>query len=419
MCNEAVTLTENGLGTVVGNSGFISPTSTSVTLSAVVYTNASGELNVMFTADDAAGIGACGMDLATDNFTANVRAEDPATQASGIKFAGSDNSSIGLYWTKGSGNGRALIVRKVNSGDNVPINVLSDGDNLSSVTDNNSSAIALTSGLVKPYSPYNAYVVYRTEGADSAHNAALINGLESGTSYSFRVTEFNHAAGDVDWSTYNYKTVGAASLNPRSKATGSKIGSFNGVEISNFYGRSYDSQAELNWEAISEDGLTGYEIYRMSPEISEEFVKIGDMDVKTAIGGLNNYKLVDSDHSLKLGNEYFYRLVGVGFDGQRYELSEAALTILSMPNTEISLYISEVNPNPVKDVLRFNVQTVKSVPVTLEIRNSIGQVIFTQDVTINGVKNFEYNMTAKAAGKYFITVSAGSEAVLTSFVLVP
>lgn len=415
MADETITLSDNNGGTWSGNTGIISATSTSLTLSSVKYMKSAGALNTTFTADD----GPEGNNLTAATFAVNVRPDDPTTHAKNIIFTISDHDSIGLYWTKGSGDGRMLIIKRVNASDKVPANALTDGTDYSDVSTTNANAIVLTSGKSISYTPYNAYVVYRTEGTDSASNAALIKGFEAAT-YSFRITEFAHApAGASVWETYNFKTTSGESRNPRSHAAAGKIGSFSGIEISEFYGRSYDAKAELNWEAISEDGITGYEIYRMNPALGDEFVKVGDVNVKTAVGGSNTYKLIDGDKSLEVGKEYLYRLVGIGFDGEHYNLSEVALTILTMPDTDNSLYVSEVNPNPVKEVVRFNVQTAKSAPVVIEILNSIGQVIFTDTRTINGVQNFEYNMATKAAGKYYITVTSGQDAVLTPFVFVP
>ena len=415
LCDEVITLSAPS-GTFINNQEVITPTgSNSVTFTGIAYNLPAGGVNVLFTANDA-GAGdpnQCGIDLTAATFTADVRPADPTDHANTIKTAGADASSISVYWKHGTGNGRAVIVRKSST---VPVDALSDGQDISAASTNNSSPIGLTSGI--DLGSTKGYVVYRTDGSSDAANAVTVNGLEAHTNYSFRVTEYNYASA-TKWTTYNYKTVGTASLNPSTKSTLGKFGSFNGVEISDFNGRSFDAKAELNWEATREDGITGYEIYRRNSEVSDEFVKIGALDIKTAVGGSNIYKLIDNDNSLITGKEYDYKLVTVGFNGERNDISELSLTILSMPNDNVSLYVSEVNPNPVKDVVRFNVQTVKSAPVLVEIRNTIGQVIFTEERTVNGIQNFEYGMTAKAAGTYIITVTSGSEAAFTTFVFVP
>jgi hypothetical protein len=415
ICNETITITDGTSGgTWVNNSGTISTSQTSLTLTAVKYTKAEGAIGTTFTVED----GSCGYDITHAEFTVNVRPVDPTTHASAINFNFADQTSIGLYWTKGSGNGRALLVNYTGT---VPVGALADGNDITSVSDPNpadySTALTLSSGTK---------VVYRDNSGDANKQKTKVCSLAINHSYNFRVVEYNYAGTGTVAETYNFKTTTSGLTgNPRSQSTmpppPPKLGSFNGVEVSDLRGRSYDAKADLNWEAFSEDGLTRYEIYRTMPiaDVSEEFVKIGDVDVKTAIGSSNIYKLIDNDNSLIVGNEYLYRLVGIGFDGKQYSVSEVTLTILSMPNNDVSLYLSPVTANPVKDVVRFNVQTVKSAPVLVEIRNSIGQVIFTEERTINGIQNYEYNMNAKAAGTYYITVSSGQEAAISPFVFVP
>lgn len=424
-CDKTITITPSIAGSpVISYSGsrVITSSMTSVTFSfTYTLTNGAGNANpVVFTVSDDAGTCSPVQDLTDASFTKGILPGRPLKNADRIRFGqtGIPGELKVYWWDTGSGLGTALW-----STDALNNGALSyfDGTNIFDV-DVNTSPVTFkgANNAVINQAGNKYYVVYRSE-SHPLKDTVVIKGFTLGTVYRFRLATYNF---DVDLQLSNAVNTYKYTSDEPDQSVGTrkcqlKLGTFNGIEVSDLRGHSYDAKAELNWEAFREDGLSGYEIYRNDPTVSGEFVKINDVNVKTASGKSNIYNMIDNDNSLKVGNTYTYRLVGVGFDGQTYDLSEVDLTILTMPNTDVSLFVSEINPNPVKDVVRFNVQTVKSAPVIVEIRNSIGQVVFTEERTINGISNFEYNMNNKAAGSYYITVVSGSEALLTTFVLVP
>jgi len=398
-CDETLYIT----GSAALATATLTDTQTEVTVNNIVFNLADGDCDHVFTVDD--DNTSCAYDLTAGTFTADVAPIEPTTHAKSLIFTNVQQNQITVQWTNGSGTGRLLAVRQ---GTTIPSSACVDGTDYSSVS--TSSPTSFTAG-------FDMGSGIKGVLNTTTLNSATVTNLEKGKSYNFRVTEYNKPDCDVDWSMANFKNSGTAPLNPRSINTLGKLGTFNGVEIAYFDGTSYQLQVNLNWEAISEDGLAHYEIYRQDPN-SEDMIKIGNANVNVSAGANSKYTITDSK-GLVLGQTYVYRLVGVDFNGQTTDLAETLVTVNDNTNRNINLTIGSVNPNPVKDIVRFDVSTTQLSPVTIEIRDVEGKVIYTENRMINGTSTIEYRMNVKAAGSYFITVTSGDEGSVTSFIYQP
>lgn len=402
-CNETITVSVTGSGTLSGTTSATFPTNvTSININGIVYTNNSGECGVTFTVDDAG----CGIDLTQHNFNVNVAPGIPPGQATGITGTVT-STTITINWNNPSspGNGRVVFVRQASV------------TSLSSIIDGDNYDIASTSSPVNfsslPGSPTDTRPFFRT----SSGNSVQLTNLSPNTIYNFRVVEYNRVACGSD-ALYRFRKTNFSSLNPRNLQTSSSKLGFNGVEIAYFDGKSYQLSVDLNWEAISENGLMGYEVYRIQDIEDAHEVYVGNVGVKATAGNNNKYNLVDNQN-IQLGESYLYRLVGVDVNGQKVDLAESYVTITDLPSNVFNLTIGEITPNPVKDVVRFDILTTKQLPVLIQVFNADGKVVYSEQRNVNGTSNVEFKLNNAAAGSYYIMVTGGEEVSVGSFIYQP
>jgi len=263
----------------------------------------------------------------------------------------------------------------------------------------------------------NSYVMV-LETTNAKATSLRINNMARTPSrtYYFRLCEFNDGGGDDDF--INYRTT-SGSFNPRSLSLPtSRDNTMFGVEIDGLTGRSYEGVASLSWNSITERGNTAFELYRQDAN-SEDFALVGSVEGLNSDAG-KAYRFVD-DKGLTLGETYLYKLVSVAVDGTREDLDEEYVTILSMPNVEANLFMHDVEPNPVTSALKFSIELATEQSTIIQISDISGRII----ATLNngnlkaGLHEFNYDMSGMAAGNYVITVTAGLEGAVQSFIFMP
>jgi autotransporter-associated beta strand protein len=133
---------------------------------------------------------------AAPSASAETTCETPSIQASDIVFTLVGTNRIGLSWENGSGQGRLVVVRGTNAVNQNPV-------------DGSTYTAAAGFGNGSHLGDGN-FVVFNGTGA-----AVTVTNLFPGTTYHFRVYEFNGAGGGID---YNTTTTNG---NPRSAAAAS------------------------------------------------------------------------------------------------------------------------------------------------------------------------------------------------------
>jgi len=368
-------------------------------------------------------------------------------QAFGITFTNVGSNQFTVNWNRSTsatsyGEGSLLVMRE---GLNNHVNVFpTDGETYDVPIGQSpvhfiNDSYDLGSG--------NRAVYYQLECIceEGSHpRSVTVQGLKKSTTYYARVFEFRYDVNFVNYGGFgqgqegqdypeyfcegweqrfhdqaivtNYR-LSTGTGNPRNRTTSAFEGSFAGLELIGFDGRSFESKVELAWATASEGGSLGFEIYRADLE-TFEFKKIANV-----AGNVNGgtYKLLDDDASLEIGKTYVYRLAYISTDGTIQELDEINVTILSMPNTIYSIFVSQVTPNPVSDFGTFTIEMQGESFLKIEIRNAAGQLVSTlsNEVRSSGIHNFTIDLKNRAAGSYNILVTTDNEAVYVPFVYVP
>lgn len=198
--NTTVTLSENGLGSLIVVSGnTISTSQTSATITAKYTYATAGEWQKTLTPGDQAGVitNVTGM-----NF--NLRAPQPSADGY-VSFANITSTSVDVSWNNGNGAGRFLVVKQGSTA----VDELVDGTLYSSnIT---GSPQNFTSGGVVLGASKIMY------GGTGVNGPVTITGLMPNTTYNFKVFEYKIATGDIGGTTINYASNGT--FNPRTQAT--------------------------------------------------------------------------------------------------------------------------------------------------------------------------------------------------------
>ncbi len=368
-------------------------------------------------------------------------------QAFGITFSGVGSNQFTVSWQRSTattsyGEGSLLVMRE---GLNNHVNVFPQDGETYEVPIGQSPVHFLNDSY--NLGSGNRAIYYQLECIcdDSHPRSVTVQGLQANTTYYARVFEFRY---DVDYVNYggyiplgqegqdfpqngcedweerfheqaivtNYRhSTGTG--NPRNRKTSNMEGLFAGLELIGFDGRSFERKVELAWATASEGGSLGFEVYRADAG-TFEFKKIANV-----AGNVNGstYKLVDDDASLEVGKSYIYRLSYIASDGTIEELDEVEVTILSMPNTIYSIFVSQLTPSPISDLGTFSVEMQGEQHLKIEVRNAAGQLVSTlsNEVRSSGVYNFTIDLKNRAAGSYNILITTENEAVYVPFVYVP
>jgi len=368
--------------------------------------------------------------------TFNIWANEPIDQARTINWVGTVYpTQITLGWTKGKNGTTPLSA--LNTTNTYSLLVAKDGATPDSpaewtgytplpVYNGNSCNFGdrLDAANAASEIGTNTWILYKGYG-----NQWTITGLEALHTYHFRIFAFNGdvtAVGPNVNVNYNHYT---GSYNPRPRTMpSSKLSAGLAVQVSGYNVRSYSNNAWATWRTDLEQGISGFEVNRLDlSDDNAQFVQVGTYQLNSELVGMgyNNegrsYQFIDKDHKLQVGNTYLYQLVAVFVDGTREEIQEEAVTIMSLPNEETTLSLSEIYPNPVSTNLNFDVTISKDMPVTVEVLDMTGRkvAVLLNNTAMNaGINSLSLTLDDISSGVYMLNVIAGDENVVKRFVVV-
>lgn len=172
------------------------------------------------------------------------------------------------------------------------------------------------------------------------------------------------------------------------------------VELTSFTGYNNKDQNVLNWTTASEKNSDKFEVEKSTDGISG-WNYIG---WQKATGGNAPKNYTFMDNQPVVGNNY-YRLKIVDNDGTftysntiNIQISEA------MVNGFVKIY-----PNPTSDVLKVQLQSTSSYTTVLDVKNILGQVISSTEVSVQkGVVEIPINVANFANGTYIVSFADAS-----------
>ncbi|MDP2385536.1 MAG: T9SS type A sorting domain-containing protein [Bacteroidota bacterium] len=166
------------------------------------------------------------------------------------------------------------------------------------------------------------------------------------------------------------------------------------VELTVFKGKSAKDHNEINWESVSEDNFSRYEL-----ESSKDAFQFKSIHVKNGSGNSNSLK----KYSFKDYNFYtpitYYRLKSVDNDG-KFEYSP----IIYVQNEQEAFSVTSIFPNPASNEVNVNVTSPDDTEVTIEVSDILGRKISTGVYKISsGAHSILLNTSDLKTGSYTVS----------------
>jgi len=175
-----------------------------------------------------------------------------------------------------------------------------------------------------------------------------------------------------------------------------KLGASGGplpVSLGNFSGAVTTTGNALQWQTAQEINTASFDI-QWSRD-GQHFTNIASFAAAGNSTGNLHYNYL---HSLPVAGINYYRLKMIDNDG-RFTYSPVVKINVNIFSSGISIY-----PNPVNDLLKLNLQALKNETILFQLHQADGKVIAKKSFNlINGTNNLNWNVTAIAAGNYFIS----------------
>ena len=168
--------------------------------------------------------------------------------------------------------------------------------------------------------------------------------------------------------------------------------------------KSGDRSSILNWSTANEVGTSHFVIQRSEDGVN--WMEIGHVDAAGNSTDVRNYSFVDRNvyDGRRPSAKYLYRLLIVDLDGKG-GYSNIDAVRFSSDGSKGSVYVYP-NPSSVGLNVEFDFTAEDAKPASMEIFNTMGQLIFSRD--IDEQTEFEYIHYATSnipVGSFFLRIS--------------
>jgi len=287
----------------------------------------------------------------------------PTQNASGITFSNVTSNSITVNWTNGNGGNRIVVVRPDSAINAFPL----DGTDY---TDNANYPSATSLGT-------NNRIVYKGTG-----NSVTVTGLTPGTTYHFRVIEYNKTTETGNNALY------LLGNNARSSTT-----TFTTlpVKLVSFTANKTNDQVTIDWTTAQEINTSHFEVQRSVN--GTDFSTTTNKNAKGSGNTSTAYSCIDDLTNVALlGSTIYYRLKMVDKDGS-FEYSPVKSISFSQQNRYT------ISPNPAKNIVNITGRNI----VKVELFNTAGKVLLSRDFTTHLTVSLD--ISALSAGVYVMVIT--------------
>ena len=91
--------------------------------------------------------------------------------------------------------------------------------------------------------------------------------------------------------------------------------------------------------------------------------------------------------------------------------------IIGLDDKEVEKVDFSVSPNPSNGELKINVSSTNATNYVVNVRNMLGQTVYTDNLSVNGTKTMNLDLTGSEKGVYFVTLENGTERLVKKVVL--
>jgi dienelactone hydrolase len=181
------------------------------------------------------------------------------------------------------------------------------------------------------------------------------------------------------------------------------------VKLNSFTGKVDGNRNNLYWNTSLEENFSHFEVERSAN--GSQFSTIGNVTAKAANGGGASYTHVDPYPYSGLN---FYRLKIVDRDGS-FEYSN----IVKLETSRKQFTVTQLFPNPVKDVLTVQVQSEKQQMVNYVIYDITGKQLLVSQASLSaGINTTQVPMSKLSGGTYILQYRNTEGASLGTFKIV-
>lgn len=173
------------------------------------------------------------------------------------------------------------------------------------------------------------------------------------------------------------------------------------VTLISFTGEQKGNYHQLDWTTLHEISMKGFDIEQSND--GTIYQRIGEQEALAVVGGGYSYTFTNKKPQLGIN---YYRLKLIDKNGTS---DYSNIVVLSYsPDLSVIVY-----PNPVKDLLTFDIQGIshQKQKVKIEIYNSAGQFIEVKEIEISGNVKEEFNVESLAGGIYHYSVTIGGQVI--------
>jgi hypothetical protein len=172
------------------------------------------------------------------------------------------------------------------------------------------------------------------------------------------------------------------------------------VTLLNFQAQPQGKTNFISWQTASEKENEGFQIQRSAE--GKTFKNIGFVKGQGTTNEKQSYSFVD-EGPLSIS---YYRLLQKDFDGK--ESYSKVVSVVSDSKTHVKIY-----PNPVADVLNVQINTEKELNTALELYDSAGKMVHTENFnTQKGDNQMSFSTKQLARGFYTLKIKQGDEVVV-------
>jgi hypothetical protein len=152
---------------------------------------------------------------------------------------------------------------------------------------------------------------------------------------------------------------------------------------------------QINWVTASEINNAFFEVERSADGIT--FKTLGKINGNGTSTLMHNYSFVDE--LPEYGNNY-YRLKQIDIDNH-YQYSNIVKVLFSVEE----LMLSNVYPNPAKDILKYSLLSPKSKKLLLHLSDISGRILINKTITIiKGTNQIQLNISRFKNGNYQMSI---------------
>lgn len=178
------------------------------------------------------------------------------------------------------------------------------------------------------------------------------------------------------------------------------------VKLISFTGKVENNRSNLYWTTASEENFDHFEIERSTDGTS--FKSIIQVSSKAINGSGASYSTIDP---YPFAGVNFYRLKMIDRDG-----SFAYSNIIKLETARKELAVTQLYPNPVKDILNVQLQSERKQVVSIAIFDITGEKIQAGSVSLEqGINNTTVALTNLAGGTYILQYKNEQGGQLGSF----